>query len=546
MRSIRPAVTIAADSWTVGVVLALVVAGLPPPVRAAQPVSDAGPVEVVAAAQVEVAVSGPPPELAAPPGAALGQAQQLEASGRFAEAAQIYEAQWQTTADARFLYHAAVARSRAEHHAIALRLLHECLRVMSAAGPLPEAVRRHLEVARERELQATVRVQLQVIEGTQPVPASTLAAARISLRRLGLAGEPVPGNSFEWVGRPADGLHLDRGRWQIDVEVPGYAPARLVAEAAPSWSLQVQRRKVVVDLRFSPERALRGAQLKLRALDHVSPFAVERPLAGPTATVTLTPGLWQLHVRARRHKADAQLSIRPGQPPIDVALARLRPVDDQQLQRAPKLLLGIFGGFAATYVTGIGLLVASANREKRAERRDAAAYEEAGVEPGATGEIDPAAAAAIEATYPAAQLHRDLERAGRLHTAGGVVAGASIGAILTMLPPALRGKRRALVLELGLGGMLLAGGGGWLAFALSQQERLLADPDLRVSPAGLERREGQRVAASLFTGVGAGLVLFSGIALAHDAADRRKRARAFAAAPWAAPGLAGWSIAGRF
>ena len=545
MRTNRPDVTIAADSWTVTVALALVAGGLPLPARAAQPGPDAGPVEAVAVAQVEVAVDGPPPELAAPPVAALGHAQELAARGRFAEAAQIFEAQWQATADARFLYHAALARSRADQHALALRLLDECVLRMSATGPLPEAVRRHLEAVCERELQATIHVQLQVLEGSQAVPEAALAAARLSLRRLGPAGEAVPGDSFELVGRPAAGLHLDRGRWQVDLDVPGFAPAQLVAEAAPSWSLQLHRRKVVVDLRFSPERALRGGQLRLQALDHASPLALDRPLAGPTTTVTLTPGLWRLQVRARRHGADMNLAIQPGQAPIDVALARREPVDDPQLKRDPKLMFGLFGGFIATYFTGVGLLIAAANREKRAERRDAAAHEAAGVEPGAA-EIDPAAAAAIEATYPAAQWHRELEFVGDLHTAGGVIAGASIGSIATLLPLAFRARRRALVLELGLGGVLLAGGGGWLGFALGERERLLDHPELRVTAARLERTDGPRIAAALFTGVGAGLVLFSGIALLHDAADRRKRARAFATAPWAAPGLAGWSLAGRF
>ncbi|MFY0541279.1 hypothetical protein [Nannocystis pusilla] len=288
MGAIRPNATSAANSWTVAV--ALVVAGVPPPARANQPVAEDGPVVAVEPVEVAVDVERPPPELAAPPVAALGHAQELAASGRFAEAAQIYEAQWQTTADARFLYHAAIARSRADQHALALRLLDECMRRMSAGGRPPEPVHRHLEAARARELQATVPVDLQLFEGSQAVPDATLAAARISLRQLGPAGEPVPGNSFEMVGRPANGLHLDPGRWQVDLDVPGFAPARLVAEAAPAWSLQLHRRKVVVDLRFSPERALRGGQLRLQALDHASPFALERPLAGPTTTVTLTPG----------------------------------------------------------------------------------------------------------------------------------------------------------------------------------------------------------------------------------------------------------------
>jgi hypothetical protein len=547
MRRIRSSVAIAADSWTVGVALALVFAGLPPPVRAAQPVSDAGPAMPVAVAQVEADVDRLPPELAAPPVAAVSHAQLLSATGRFAEAAQIYEAQWQTLADPRFLYHAAIARSRAGHHAVALRLLDECLRAM---GATPESVRSHLEEARKREIEATVQVQVLLVEagpdGPRGVPEGLAAAARISLRQLGPAGEPVPGNSFELVGCPPAGVHLDRGPWRVDVAAPEFMPATAVVEASPSWSLQLHRRKVVVDLRFAPERALRGAQLKLQAIDHPGWTVIERPLAGPTTTVSLTPGVWWLQVRARRHGADDYLTIRPGQPPIDVALSRRKPVDEQQLKRDNKLLFGLFGGFVATYFTGIGLMLAGTNREKRAERRDAAVRDEAGVDPAMPGEIDPSQAAAIEAAYPAAQLHRDLELAGKLHTAGGVIAGASLGSVATIVTLALKPKRRALVLELGVGGVLAAGAGGWLGFAQGERERLLDDPNQRVSGARLERTDGPRIAAALLTGVGAGLVLFSGITLIHDAADRRKRAREFASAPWAAPGLAGWSVAGRF
>ncbi|WAS97236.1 hypothetical protein [Nannocystis punicea] len=547
MRRIRSSVAIAADSWTAGVALALVCAGLPSPVRAAQPVSDAGPALPVAVAQVEVDVDRPPPELAAPPVAAVSHAQLLSASGRFAEAAQIYEAQWQTTADPRFLYHAAIARSRAGHHAIALRLLDECLRATSA---MPESVRRHLEDARQREIEATVHVQVLLVEagpnGPQAVPEGLAAAARISLRQLGPAGEPVPGNSFELSGRPLAGVHLDRGSWRVDVAAPDFMPATAVVEASQSWSLQLQRRKVVVDLRFAPERALRGAQLRLQAIDNPARTVIERPLAGPSATVSLTPGMWQLQVRARRHGADEYLTVRPGQPPIDVTLSRRKPVDDQQLKRDNKLLFGLFGGFAATYFTGIGLMLAGNSREKRAERRDAAVRDEAGVDPATSAEISPAQAAAIESAYPAAQLHRDLELAGKLHTAGGVIAGASLGSVATLVTLAVKAKRRALVIELGVGGMLAAGAGGWLGFAMGERERLLDDPNQRVAAARLERTDGSRIAAALLTGVGAGLVLFSGIALIHDAVDRRKRARAFASAPWAAPGLAGWSVAGRF
>ncbi|MDC0715855.1 hypothetical protein [Nannocystis bainbridge] len=312
--------------------------------------------------------------------------------------------------------------------------------------------------------------------------------------------------------------------------------------AAPP--LPVYRPKVVLDLRFWPERAARGAELRLRPIDHDSSSAQARPLTGPTTTVTLRSGVWQLQVRGRRHGADLYLTVQPGQPPVDVELTRRGPVDDPRLQRDRKLMFGVFGGFVATYVAGLGLLVAANGREKRASRRDAAAYEAAGVEPDTGAEIDPAAAAALEAAYPAARLRRDLADAGALNTAGAVLGGASIGALVSLLPIAARARRRAAVLELGLGGALLAGCGGWLGTALGERGRLLDAP--RPSPTRLDDRDGSRIAAALLTGIGAGLVLFSAITLAHDAADRRRRARAFATAPWAAPGLAGWALAGRF
>jgi len=542
--------SVAADSWTVAVALALVVGELPQTVRAGEPASLDGPVEPL---RVTPATPDMPPELATPPVPTLGEARRLEADLRFAEAARVYEAHWQATADARFLYSAATAHARAGHHAIALRLLEQCLTTLRSSGHLPEPVRIFLEQARQREEGATWPVRLAVVEGQggglTEVPGPTMAAARTVLQQLGPSGQPVPGGSFELRGRPPGQLRLDPGPWLVQVEAPGLLPLALqvnVSEGSRQWQVVVHRRKVVVDLRFSPERALRGAHLKLQALDHASPFAVERPLFTPTATVMLTAGAWRLQVRARRHAADINLAIGTGMGPIDVALVPRKPVDDQRLMQDRKLLFGLLGSFVVTYATGIGLLIAAANLEKRAERRDAAAYKDADVDPAKPGEIDPAAAAAIEAAYPAERLHRDLAYAGSLHTAGTLVAGVSLGAMLSAVPMAIRARRRAAVIELGIGGALLAGAGGWMAFTLGERERLLRDPDQRVLPSQLDRGDGQRIASSLLAGVGLGLVVFSGIVLARDAADRRKRARAFTTAPWTAPGLAGWSLAGKF
>ncbi|MBZ5711305.1 hypothetical protein [Nannocystis pusilla] len=548
---------VVADSWTVAVALALAVGGLPhsagaEPTPGAEPTIEESLAQVVAEVEAEAQMELPA-ELVAPPVPALAEARQMEADLRFAEAARIYEAQWQATADARFLYHAAVAHARAGHHAVARRLHEQCLTTMQGRGAPSQLAKRWLELAILREALATKRVYLTLVEslpgGLTAVPPGTLATARTVLRKLGAAGEAVPGDSFEIRGRLPDELRLDPGPWSVQVEVPGFVPQALqvvVGDDSPPWQVVLYRRKIVVDLRFSPERALRGAQLELQAVDHASPFALRRPLLGPTTTVTLTPGAWRLQVDARRHVADVNLAVGTGMGPIDVTLHRRRPVDDQRLVRDRKLVVGLLGTFAATYATSVVLLVLAASADTRAAKRDAAAHKGAGVDPKMPGEIEAAAAAAIEATYPAAQFHRDLEYAGDLHTAGAVLAGVGLGALLSGLPAASRAQRRAPVIELGLGAALLAGGGGWLGYALGERERLLADPDQRVLPSRLDRTDGHRIAASLFTGVGLGLVVFSGVVLARDAADRRKRARAITAAPWAAPGLAGWSLAGRF
>lgn len=540
MRDIR---SIAAGSWKVTVALTLVVTATPLPVRAGIPeapavVHDEPVSPAIAAAPLEV-----PPELAMPPAA----------EPRPEEAARIFEAQRLTTADARFLHAAGAARSRAGHHAVALRWFELCLTVLNREGRLTEPVRVFLEGARQREVAATLPVHIVLVEptagGRQQVPGSALHAARTVLRQLGPTGEAVPGSSFEFTGPFPPELRLDPGPWYVQIDAPGFtatAGQQVASPATALWTFSVVRPKVVVDLRFAPERALRGARMRLRAIDHTSPLALERPLMGPTATVMLTPGPWQLEVRARRHRADMNLSIGPGQRPIDVALVRATAVEDSRLASDRKLLFGLFGAFCATYFTSIGLLIAGARSEKRIERRDAAAYADAGLDPAEPEMIDPAEQAALESNYAAARLHRDFARAIDLQTAGAVLGGASLGAALSLVSLGPRGRRSAAVVGLGFGAALAAGGAGWMAWSRGETDSLLEDPARRVTPARLDRGDGHRIASSLLAGLGLGLVVFSGVALAHDAAVRRKRARAFTTAPWAAPGLAGWSLAGRF
>lgn len=552
--------------------LALVLAQIPAPARAAAPAPagssgsepaprPSGPEGAASPRDEPPPVSGPvvvetggmPPELAAPPVSALGEARRLEAAQRFAEAARIFEDQWRATADPRFLYHAAALRSRAGQHALALRQLDECLRAFIERGQLPDAVRRHLEDARQREIAATIPVRIQLVEptlgGLQPVPAATSERARVAARPAGSPGGHVPKDMFEVAGAGGAELRLDPGGWFVRVEVPGFVPVEAVrqVEAGPTaWEVVVQRRRVFVDLRFAPESAVRRARLRLRASDHDSRLALEKKLSGPTTTVTLTPGPWRLEVEARRHEAVMDLTIAPDQPAIAVNLYRSAIPHDQRLSRDKKVVLGILGAFSVMYFTGIGLILGGTNREGRAEKRDAEAYTAAGLDPKVPGTIDPAAAAMIEAAYPAAQLHDDVEAAKRLHTAGIVVAAGAIGTAAAVAPLAAGARRRVAWIELGVGAAVAGGGAGWLAWSLGQRALLLDEPAGRLTGKQLDRGDGHRIAASMFTGIGLGMVVFSAVVLATDAAARRKRARSFGAAPLAAPGLAGLSLRGRF
>lgn len=534
--------------------LALALAEIPAPVRAAAPElpRDEPP---PARGPVEVESAGLPPELVAPPVAVLGEARRLEAALRFADAARIHEEQWRATGDPRFLYHAAVLRARAGQHAVALRHLVECIGAFIARGEgrISEALRRHLEDARQREFEATTPTRLRLVEptagGLRPVPAALLDRARLVVRASGLPGEHVHGNSFEIVGPVPGELRLDPGAWIVQLELPGFSSVEVERSIGPGpteWEIVVQRRELVVDLRFTPARALRRARLRMRATDHDSLLAFEHDLRAPTATVTLTPGPWRLEVAARRHEAAMDLTIAPGQPAIAVTLHERPSGDDKRLRRDKKLVIGILVPFAAAFYTGMGLMLGAANRDGRIEERDAAAHEAAGLDPKMPGMIDPAAQAMIEAAYPTAQYHRDVAAMTRLHTAGIVIAGVSIGAAAAVAPVAAGARRRVAFIELGAGAALLGGGAAWLAWSLDRRADLLDDPARRVTAEQLDRGDGHRIAASMFTGAGLGLVLFTGVVLATDAAGRDRRARSFGAAPLAAPGLAGLSLRGRF
>ena len=131
-----------------------------------------------------------------------------------------------------------------------------------------------------------------------------LAAAPITITLESTVGQGPPA-TISWRGTATQEVRVDRGAWQVLAEGPGFLPsrARFVAagEAELAWEVVVTRRQVAVDLRFRPPRALRKARLSLRSDE--SGALIERELPGPTLTLMLAAGSWQLAVEAPRYRA---------------------------------------------------------------------------------------------------------------------------------------------------------------------------------------------------------------------------------------------------
>lgn len=472
-----------------------------------------------------------PQELALPSIREVLRARTAEDAGRPAEAAQVLEALWAQTGDPRYLYHAALARSRAGQHALALRhLLLWQERAAAAADPARRRV--EAQIAAERALTTPIRVQLALAPG-RPLQPTELATAAITLTLESTLGQGPPA-TIAWQGTATQEVRVDRGAWQVLAEGPGFLPtrARFVAagEAELAWEVVVARRQVAVDLRFRPPRALRKARLSLRSDE--SGALIERELPGPTLTLMLAAGSWQLAVEAPRHRAAQALVVAAGQGPIDVALSK-RPREDLggRLDRTPKFAYVAAGLLGAGYITGVGLLLGATGRSTRIEER--------------TEELLMDPAVDLEAVYPTAEYHRDLRRITDLGTSGAFVATFGLGAVVGVVPMLLKARRRASAIELGIGAAGLGGGAALLASYYQRRDAVLdrTDPAHRLSVDADDPFSGRRIGGAMLAGMGAGMVVFSAALLIHDAAGRR---RGLAAAPLAAPGLAGLSLRGRF
>jgi hypothetical protein len=399
----------------------------------------------------------------------------------------------------------------------------------------------------------TVTVRLRLVEavpgGLQDLPAAALAGARLALEA---AHEPGAARLTTGVV-PGQSLAVAPGVWIARLEVPGYLPLAVQQFALPgasesTWTLQLARPQVAVDLRLSPPRRARGATLRLIASDRSPPPVVERRILGPTTTVMLTTGTWQLAVDSPRYQANRVLTITARQGPIDVVLnkrARLSP--PPRFTRDKKFMLGVLASFAATYAIGVGLILGGSARASRIADRNDALLEAEGLDPTSDARPDPAALARIDAAYSTRSYHRDLRVVSDLSIAGVHVALGGLGAALAVLPVALGSRRRAAYIEIGVGAAFLAGGSAWLATHLRRRDELLAPDATRVTKAQFEHLTGSQIGASMLTGAGIGLVTFSTLALLV-ANKRRKAIRSdkvrLDAAP--GPGLVGGAIRADF
>lgn len=482
-------------------------------------------------------VAEDPAELTPPARLEVIQARRLTHNGQHAEAAALLLALWRELGDPRLLYHAAIARSRAGQHTLALQLLRRYLEV---AGPMSAELRAHLDAKIAGETAQLLSVRLlvyEVVAGSQQ-PVAVGPDARISVEAPD--HDPLAATT-------ATPLQVDPGVWMVRVDVPGYLPVAVEQRLEPgpgerSWSVRVERRTVALELRLGPPRALRRAKLRLTASDRAGLPAIELPVAGPRTIVQLTTGAWQLAVSSPRGAAQLTLVVGPTPPPVDLVLRPRSAAADPRLSKHPKLVIGVASAMGVTFYAGLGLAIGGSNLESKANKADAAAFTAAGVEEGGTP--DAAALAAIEAEYPTASFHRALRRASDLQTAGAATMMTGLGAVLGILPSLVQSKRRSAYVVIGVGAASLVGGAVWMHDFLRRRDAVFGqtDPEHRATRDPLT---GHRLGASMLTGLGIGLAIGGGLTLLTDHLSRRKAGTA-RFVPLAAPGQAGLLVQGAF
>jgi hypothetical protein len=501
----------------------------------------AGPVEGVAEGTLAGGVArrlppvdlGDPAELVPPETPPVIAARRLADGGRFDAAAAAFEALARAQGDVRLRYQAGVMRAKAGQNALAARHFQA---VLEQSGGLQGSARQYVadRLAAAQARLIGVRIAASEGVGGASVPAELLARAELRLEPV--IGAADPGAVIVLANYGGEEVLLDRTPVVVHLAIPGYASVsqlRSVGDGETTWTLAVARQKVTVDLRFAPERGLRGAKLRISPTDGANVPAIDQTLEAPSLTVMLTSGNWQVDVTSRRHEAHTSLLVTPGMRVVQVDLQRRGRVGDQEFADRSDVISAVMGGgFILSALTGAGLLIAGGVKEQRARRRNDDVTQ-AALLGSADGGGDPALTR-VEEAYPTAALHRDIGRAFNLTTAGAVVAMSSTGALLAGLTVGARVKRRAAFLEMGVGALLTAGGAVWLAYTVDRQGALLAptDPEERRSWSDLRSVSRHRAGSAIVLGMGAGLLFFPAIAVIGDAAhQRRMRRRGLSVAP---------------
>lgn len=501
-------------------------------------------------ARPPVVTNDMPASLALPELPVVAEARALILSGRNADAADRFYAAFQGSGDDRLLYHAGMQRAAAGQHALALRCFEELL----ARGQVDEKARQHVEglLAFERGRVAAVRLRLVDGRTGQPVAPSVLSRTRVEGQAALESGAP---RRFALTSYGGEVLWLEPGAWIVRIQAPGFRAVELRRSAmfGPSedtWEVAFVPEQVAVSFHFTPTRALRDARLSLTPTDGSPARPLERPLERGELTMVMPGGAWQLDVTARRHEAHEPLSVVAGLAPVHVRLrpkARPARARGQQFERHEGLLVSLGMVSLVQILAGAGLAVAGGVKQQRVVQRNEALLLDALIED-STGDADMTPGLAqVEADYATARYHRDLLRSLNLGTAGVALMGGGIGGFVTGLVVSSRTRRWVGWVQLGVGAAVLAGGAAWLNAAVARRDARLAesDPERRITLTQLDPISGKTIGAGLLTGLGAGLVLFGGVALAADAGKKRKERR-YGLAPVTAPGFAGLRLTGRF
>lgn len=456
-------------------------------------------------------------------------ARQLYAERRYAAAAEVFAAMWQTWGGAKYLYNASEARVAAGSDGWALALLTEYLGTPGLTdSERTEALRRSEEL-RERLVAVDVEV----------VPRAALGeAAVLYLERVldgGCDGRTPAENhrsdcwrsvgvverfsyAFHQVAHGEGArVHLERGRWKLWIDPASPAAAYNLGEKAHATSILVRResqgrvelRPETSELRFvlGPASEIsRGVMIHLSDPFHVEPEQILRARP-PEVRLALRTGNWRYRVRPRGLFQKAQA----GEVVVgDTGTVELRwdpspaVLAERALQR--KIMLGVGGAGAGSLLIGASLLGVGRTEPKCYQGR---------VPKDCTSE-EPAL------SYKTDEIRRRQE----LAVAGGGFLGLSVGlGVVTGLEALKPGRMRVLVAVLA-GGVATGVGAGLYAAALEEQRGGPGSgrPTSFVPVADVKDQEMFRALAAGMLGFGVGIVsgTTSGV-FARNARQKRVR-----------------------